>query len=342
MKRCWLLVSILLGLSMILSAEPTSDALTARQDMALPDAVVLGDADLAAVFKTPAGLKLRDGFLKMMEAKLCREKLLAFKISELNHLTLSFQAKGIVWDDRTACAVLLLESGQADLFAGLRERFKKEYYQTKKENEQTLVLKRSNSSIWLQAPPGVPGTVLVYADGCLGTPANPLECPVRLGRPRALSALMKEQGKGQMVFGIRFSYQVQSFLDQQFFRDRDRSKLEPLDQAVRDPRMEFLNLDWLLDLETLVVSFESDDKMTMTLAGNFPTQVDAEAAAHRLAGTLGMLCGLVEQQAAESPKDALMAACHNLLQSVKMDCLGRTLKVSLVIPDAMLQYTGNP
>jgi hypothetical protein len=341
-KRLLLVAALVLGGLAVPAAEPTPEMLKARQETAAADAVLLGNADLAAVFKTPAGIKLRDGWMKNLEKEFHLERELGIKFGDFSHMNLVCRVKGRLDDhyNMEGAWLVLVESETVDLFAKLKEQFVKavgERVQQAPDGKTLATLEGGSTAIWLQAPPGGQGFRMAWAQFPRSSPArNVLDCPVKLtSQPSVLSTVIKEQGKGQVVVGLRFAYPIQSLLDKEILRDLQR-------QAQRDnnPKAAFLNLDWLLDLDTLVVSAEAGDKLTLTLNGNFPDKDDAAAAAKRLAGTLGMLCGLVEQQIAANPEAKMLAACQELLQSVKMECQDRTLKVSLVIPDAMLQYTG--
>lgn len=342
-KRLPVIAALILGGFAVQAADPTPELLKARQETASADALLLGNADLAAVFKTPAGIKLRDGWLGILEKEFRLERELGIKFGDLSHMNLSCRVKGRLDDHNNmeGAWLALVESETVDLFAKIKEKFLQggaERGQQAPDGKTLAMRDGGSTAVWLQAPPGVQGFRMAWAQFPRNSPPrNALDCPVKMtSQPSALSTVIKEQGKGQVTVGLRFSYPIQSLLDKEILRDLQRQT-----GRNNDPKSAFMNLDWLLDLETVVASLEAGDKMTLTLNGNFPDATDADAAAKRLAGTLGMLCGIVEQQVDENPEEKMLAACQQLLQSVKMECQGRTLKVSLDIPDAMLQYNGN-
>lgn len=333
-RSCLMMAALTLVSLGSLAAEPPPQTLKARQATTIPAANIRLDADATALFSTPAGAKLRDGWLKLFNQEVRTDREFGFSLSDLTHVILAARLQGS--QINSFQVVVLLESEKTDLFAKLGAKMLQANGVVKSEDGRTLAMNQYSERFWMNGPQGVPGLCFVFAhDGRRNydyadrgnRPLATLDCPIKLGgKPGSLANMMKEFGKGSMTLGVRCNYPIQNAMAE-IGKDLQRK----FDQDGN-----LLGLDWMFDLEGVVFSLEGGDQLTLTMVGILPDEAEADAAAKKLASNLGVICGVVGEMKPEG--NPLTGAWQAMLQGLKMECQGRTIRLTTVVPDAMLEY----
>ncbi len=329
---------------------------------ALPGACILLEAD-ASLFATPAGAQLRDGWLRAGEQQLRLADRLGFQLRDLSHATVEIQVGplfGLAWSRPSYDAVFRLEAKQ-DLFARLQAAWQKpgpdQLELRASADGRTLATAVGKdwlaSHLWATAPAGTPGLCIMLANHRLRVhtdkagklelltnfklqptnqkdePVNLLDCPLQTSRqPGPFVSLLREHGHGQVVLAMRRTYGSQLVL---------AGHIRTLREWLADKDGKLLPLDWLLDLDAVVVSFQGGDRLTATAIGIFPDEAVAEAAAKSLANNLGLLCGILDNPLNQEDGE-LVGALQELLQGLKMERQGRTIRLTAIIPARLLDY----
>lgn len=332
-----------------LAGEPTAEAVQARQQAVLPDAVLVLEGDAAAFFNAPAGAKLKEALIRQTRMSDKTRQVLLPWFNEGQHLTLSCRGKaseqmadltvrGLLeadkpgfWDRTTIALAALNNEMNNDL-----------PIQVNPDGKTIVISKEREASLWLsEAGNGNLGFIFRLDQksrrGRGGLLATPAPAPTVRSKADALQALIKENGKGQVTLAARCSYSVRLLIDKGLLDNRRHGDGTRLQDA--------LDLNWLLEMEQVVISLEAGDDLKISLTGIFLTEEEADAAAKALAKDLGILCGAVEQDlaAAADPqavvqKPVIPTEVKTLLESAAMEREGKRLRLRLTIPAGLMKF----
>ena len=342
-------IALMLG-GTALAAAPAPETVQARQQAVLPDAALVLDGDPVAFFNTPAGAQLKAALIKQTRMDDKKQQIILPWLDEARHLTLSCRGKV---SDRMADLTVrgLVEAEKPGFWsrtqlalAALNNEMNNDLpIQVNPDGKTMVISKGKETSLWLaEASDGNLGFTFRLDSksrrGGGGT-AIAAATPEPTGRSKAesLQALIKEHGQGQVTLAARCSYSVRLLIDKGLLKNRrygDGTRLQDV-----------LDLNWLLEMEQVVVSLEAGETLTVTATGIFPTDEEADAAAKALAKDLGILCGAIEQDVAAAadpqaivPKPVIPAEVKTLVESAAMERKGKSLRLRLTIPAGLMKF----